>query len=253
MTISSEAGDLFATHPQHAPSRTPPSGQRPAGLPDDWQTLAHGWYRHPLHPLYLKPTALTPLQADQALVTLDTTLDWQRPSLSVHGKTHPIPRRQVWMGDAGARYRYSGSLFEPAPWRPMAWHLGELARHAINRELSAQPGQERHIDQHFNSLLANRYADGNDRMGWHSDNEPELGDRPIVLALSLGRERPLRFKGHPRSPYAQDPAFNLWLPHGSLLVMGRGCQDRLHHALPPRKLEGVRISLTYRQLLTASC
>ncbi|MGO2502553.1 MAG: hypothetical protein ACTH7C_05420, partial [Cobetia marina] len=98
MTISSEAGDLFATHPQHAPSRTPPSGQRPAGLPDDWQTLAHGWYRHPLHPLYLKPAALTPLQADQALVTLDTTLDWQRPSLSVHGKTHPIPRRQVWMG-----------------------------------------------------------------------------------------------------------------------------------------------------------
>jgi alkylated DNA repair dioxygenase AlkB len=137
-----------------------------------------------------------------------------------------------------------------------AWQLGELSRHAINHELSPQRDDlersEPVIPEHFNSLLANRYADGADRMGWHSDNEPELGTRPIVLAISLGRERPLRFKGHPRSPYADTPAFNLWLPHGSLLVMGRGCQDRLHHALPPRKLEGLRISLTYRQLLTPS-
>ncbi|MFP3366528.1 hypothetical protein R0J93_23070, partial [Pseudoalteromonas sp. SIMBA_148] len=39
---------------------------RPHELPEDLLTLAHGWYRHPLHPLYLKPRALTPLQADQA-------------------------------------------------------------------------------------------------------------------------------------------------------------------------------------------
>lgn len=242
--------DLFAAH------LNPLASSASQQLPEDWQMLAHGWYRHPLHPLYLKPQALTPLQADQAFTTLESTLDWQRPSLSVHGQTHPIPRRQVWMGDIGARYRYSGSLFEPTPWLPVAWHLGELSRRAINDELGVQSDQkvriEPHINASFNSLLANRYANGDDRMGWHSDNEPELGDRPVVLAISLGQMRPLRFKGHPRSPYADSPAFNLWLPHGSLLVMGRGCQDRLHHALPPRKLDGLRISLTYRQLLTPS-
>ena len=268
MTTPSAGDDLFAalstsdstSAADGAARQTAADGSalaaRPRELPEDWLTLAHGWYRHPLHPLYLKPRALTPLQADQALVTLEGDLDWQRPSLSVHGKTHPIPRRQVWMGDIGARYRYSGSLFEPNPWHMTAWQLGELSRHAINHELSPQHDDlgrnEPVIPEHFNSLLANRYADGADRMGWHSDNEPELGTRPIVLAISLGRERPLRFKGHPRSPYADTPAFNLWLPHGSLLVMGRGCQDRLHHALPPRKLEGLRISLTYRQLLTPS-
>ncbi|WP_024951634.1 alpha-ketoglutarate-dependent dioxygenase AlkB family protein [Cobetia crustatorum] len=250
MSTPPPTDDLFATH------ATPSAVDIVRRLPEDWQPLAHGWYRHPLHPLYLKPQALTPLQADQALATLEGTLDWQRPSLSVHGQTHPIPRRQAWMGDRGARYRYSGSLFEPTPWLPMAWRIGELSRRAINDELGAQPNQKVRIEPRigtpFNSLLANRYADGNDRMGWHSDNEPELGNRPVVLAISLGLMRPLRFKGHPRSPYAETPAFNLWLPHGSLLVMGRGCQDYLHHALPPRKLEGLRISLTYRQLLTSS-
>ena len=79
-------------------------------------------------------------------------------------------------------------------------------------------------------------------MGWHSDDEPELGADPLIAAVSLGAERPLRFRWKDRSR----EAFNVWLPHDSLLVMGPGVQHRLQHALLPRRLPGLRISLTFR-------
>jgi alkylated DNA repair dioxygenase AlkB len=98
------------------------------------------------------------------------------------------------------------------------------------------------IKADFNSVLLNRYGNGQERMGWHSDDEPELGPNPLIAAVSLGCERPLRF----RWKHKEGAAFNVRLPHNSLLVMGAGVQARLQHALLPRKLPGLRISLTFR-------
>jgi len=93
-------------------------------------------------------------------------------------------------------------------------------------------------------VLLNRYASGDERMGWHGDDEPELGEAPLVAAVSLGAERPLRF----RRRRGERRPFNVWLPHASLLVMGRGCQRELQHALSPRAIPGLRLSLTFRQV-----
>jgi alkylated DNA repair dioxygenase AlkB len=41
----------------------------------------------------------------------------------------------------------------------------------------------------FNSVLLNRYRGGGDYMGWHSDDEPELGPAPVIASLSLGAAR----------------------------------------------------------------
>lgn len=137
------------------------------------------------------------------------------------------------MGSPEARYRYSGRDFTPDAWHPVVATI----RDAVVERLAAagQPAR-------FNSVLLNRYAGGEERMGWHSDDEPELGDDPLIAAVSLGAERPLRF----RWKHREAPAFNAWLPHDSLLVMGSGVQRRLQHALLPRRLEGLRISLTFR-------
>ncbi|GEK71804.1 MULTISPECIES: alpha-ketoglutarate-dependent dioxygenase AlkB family protein [Halomonas] len=169
--------------------------------------------------------------ADAALARLDAELDWQRPTLRLYGRDHPIPRRQVWMGDAD--YRYSGQHFAPTPWHPVALAIRDAAVARL-----ARTG----IETHFNSVLLNRYADGDERMGWHSDDEPELGEAPLIAAVSLGADRPLRFRWKDR----RAPAFNVDQPHDSLLLMGPGTQADLEHALLPRRAHGLRISLTFR-------
>ncbi|MGR4068166.1 alpha-ketoglutarate-dependent dioxygenase AlkB family protein [Billgrantia sp. C5P2] len=174
--------------------------------------------------------------ASEALARLDAELDWQRPSLRLYGREHPIPRRQVWMGEPEARYRYSGRDFQPQDWHPDVADIRERIR-----TLLASQG----IAADFNSVLLNRYADGDERMGWHSDDEPELGQAPVIAAVTLGSERPLRF----RWKQGNGEPFNVWLPHDSLLLMGPGCQASLQHALLPRRIPGLRISLTFRRVL----
>ncbi len=182
-------------------------------------------------PLHRFPHLIGPAAADEALARLDAELHWQRPRLRLYGREHPIPRRQVWMGDAA--YRYSGQNFAPTPWHPVALTI----RDAAVARLSAAGWEAR-----FNSVLLNRYADGDERMGWHSDDEPELGEAPLIAAVSLGADRPLRFRWKDR----RAPAFNVAQPHDSLLLMGPGVQRDLEHALLPRRGHGLRISLTFR-------
>ncbi|WP_136067643.1 alpha-ketoglutarate-dependent dioxygenase AlkB family protein [Modicisalibacter radicis] len=186
-------------------------------------------------PLLLHRQCLEPAHADRLLECLEHDLPWQRPELTLYGRRHPIPRSQVWMGDPEAGYRYSQRDFQPEPWHPAVRELRDrIQTLVVEHDASAR----------FNSVLLNRYVDGEQRMGWHSDDEPELGETPLVAAVSLGAERPLRFR-HRHGPRR---AFNVWLPHASLLVMGRGCQQALQHALLPRAIPGIRISLTFRQV-----
>lgn len=177
--------------------------------------------------------------ASETLMRLDTELDWQRPTLRLFGREHSIPRHQVWMGDSRAYYRYSGHDFVPEPWHT---EVAKIRDEVLKRLASAG------ILAEFNSVLLNRYAGGEERMGWHSDDEPELGPDPLIVAVSLGAERPLRFRWKDR----RAPAFNAWLPHDSLLVMGPGTQRLLQHALLPRRLPDLRISLTFRLIRLTS-
>lgn len=194
-------------------------------------------------PLWLSAPLLGEPAAAALLATLDAELEWQRPTLRLYGREHVIPRAQVWMGDPEARYRYSGRQFVPSPWHPAVAEL----RDRIVATLADQG-----VPAAFNSVLLNRYASGEERMGWHSDDEPELGPDPLIAAVSLGAERPLRFRYRPDAAPPDSPCsaapFNVWMPHDSLLVMGRGVQRQLQHALLPRRIPGLRISLTFRYI-----
>lgn len=174
---------------------------------------------------YLTPAASV-LLADQ----LRRELAWEQTRITVYGKEHPIPRLNAWYGEAGASYRYSGKTFQPKP-----WHASLLA---LRNQLECD------LELNFNSVLANCYRDGDDAMGWHADNEPELGLLPVVAAISLGAERTLRFRPRDRST----SGFGLLLRPGSLLVMGPGIQSEWQHSLPRRARAGERISLTFRRV-----
>lgn len=146
------------------------------------------------------------------------------------GKAVKIPRRQVWMGDAHCSYRYSGTTFTPQPWHPAVQALAQR----LSIFLSLQ----------FNCVLLNLYADGQQHMGWHADNEPELGHDPFVASISLGATR--RFELKHRSEGWQ---LALDLPCGSLLLMADGCQQYWLHRLPKQsRVADARLNLTFRYI-----
>lgn len=171
-------------------------------------------------------------EADAVLATLRHEIAWETHRIRMFGRMVDSPRLSCWIGDAGAGYVYSGTRFEPRPWTPMLLELRQRIEQACGKG--------------FNSVLANLYRDGRDGMGWHSDDEPELGVQPVIASLSLGATRRFSFK-HRRE---DGQALVLQLNAGSLLLMRGDTQRNYRHALPKTvKAVGERINLTFRRIL----
>jgi len=181
------------------------------------------------------PTAFTLDEADDLFSGLRTGIAWHGEELLIFGKLRTVPRLLAWHGEPDACYRYSGVTHVPRPWtRELLF-----ARHRIE-QLTGQP---------CNSVLLNLYRDGSDSMGWHADDEPELGRNPIIASVSLGAVRRFRLKHRIR----KDQSMTLSLGHGSLLLMSGTTQQHWLHALPKTAADvGERINLTFRQVLPRS-
>ncbi len=181
--------------------------------------------------LAFDPAFLPAAEADRAFAVLRDTLGWEQHRIRLFGRSVESPRLSCWIGDPDAHYRYSGSDFAPRPWMPCLLELRGRIEQASGT--------------HFNSVLANRYRDGRDSMGWHSDDEPELGREPIIASLSLGAPRRFRLR-HRRDPALR---WEIELPHGSLLLMQGPTQRNYRHDLPKTaRPVGERINLTFRQV-----
>jgi alkylated DNA repair dioxygenase AlkB len=201
-----------------------------------WQSL-----RLPDADVALWPRWLEADEADALFAELQHTVAWETHRIRLFGRELDSPRLSCWIGDPGAAYTYSRTRFAPRPW-PAAL---DALRERVGQACAV----------HFNSVLANLYRDGHDAMGWHSDDEPELGAQPVIASLSLGAERRFRFR---RRRGRDEPAhpgdtFELPLPHGSLLRMAGTTQQRYRHDLPRmRGLDAPRINLTFRCIDTSA-
>lgn len=137
------------------------------------------------------------------------------------------------MGDAGCRYVYSGVRHEPKPWHELVAAL----RIRVEKLAGAR----------FNSVLLKQYRDGGDSMGFHADDEPELGDQPIIASLSFGATRIMHFRHRHDGDI---PTQRIALHDGSLLIMGPTVQRDWKHAIPKtRKAVSPRINLTFRRIV----
>ena len=174
------------------------------------------------------------LDHDKATVFFHLLLDelpWREESIVVYGKRVVVPRLTCWFGDPGVAYRYSGVDHVAEPWTAT---LSELRRRV-----------EKFSDHQFNGVLGNLYRDGRDGMGWHADNEKELGVDPVIASLSLGEARRFSLQ-HNKTRERID----VDLEHGSLLVMRGELQHHWRHAVPKtRKNVGQRINLTFRAVI----
>lgn len=202
-----------------------------------------GWQRIALPDadVALWPYWLDPVEADALFAELRQAVAWETHRIRLFGRELDTPRLSCWIGDPGASYTYSRTRFEPQPWPTVLAAL----RGRLEQACAAR----------FNSVLANLYRDGNDAMGWHSDDEPELGEQPVIASLSLGAARRFRFRrrrarGEPAQP---GDTSGLLLPHGSLLRMAGATQRLYRHDLPRmRGLDAPRINLTFRRIDTST-
>jgi alkylated DNA repair dioxygenase AlkB len=152
-------------------------------------------------------------------------IEWRQNLIRMYGKFYPEPRLTCWFGPA---YTYSNIAWDAKVMPDFMQKLNDKIGRICNFE--------------FNAVLCNYYRNGQDAMGWHADNEPEM-DGQCIASLSLGVERTFKIK-HRTLPLA----FNCQLNHGALLVMENMQRDWLH-AVPKRlRVSDPRLNFTFRRI-----
>jgi len=153
---------------------------------------------------------------------------WAFDKLVMFGKQIETKRKVAWFGNDAFDYNYSGTQKKALKWTPELLQLKEII--------------EQKTGLNFNSCLLNLYHNGNEGMGWHQDNEKELGVNPAIASLSLGATRKFSFK-HIQTKQKVD----LFLETGTLLLMKGATQEKWMHSLPKTKnVQKPRINLTFR-------
>ena len=147
------------------------------------------------------PNFISLARSQQYLTQLYQTICWRQDQMLMYGRTLNIPRLQAWYADSELSYHYSKMTLTPNEWTPLLIDL----LNQVNDFCGA----------HFNSVLINCYRDHQDSVGWHSDDEIELGDNPLIASLSFGATSDFHLKCKNGGESVKLP-----LQSGSLLVMG---------------------------------
>ncbi len=188
----------------------------------------NSWIDLPNAKLFYAPNFLSTEHADHSFHTLRNDLNWQQEEIRMFGKHVLQPRLQAWHGDKP--YSYSGLSMQPQPWTETLTDL------KCRSESVAKTT--------FNSVLANLYRDGQDSMGWHQDNETELGTNPVIASITLGESRRFLLRH-----LETKEKYEVELGHGSLLIMAGETQHHWQHSVPKTvKSKGERINLTFRHI-----
>jgi alkylated DNA repair dioxygenase AlkB len=169
----------------------------------------------------------------EVLQRLIAEIAWRAEEIEMWGRRVPQPRLTAWYGDPGASYAYSGIQLDPLPWNSLLLDIKTRVEEAAGST--------------FNSVLVNYYRDNRDSIGFLSDDEPELGARPVIASLSLGEERTFILK-HKRSKSVSP--VHLRLASGSLLLMKGDTQRCWRHGiLKESRSCGPRVNLTFRTII----
>lgn len=178
------------------------------------------------------PGFLTPDDCNELMAGLLDEVPWEERPITVFGRTVMQPRLTCWFGDVS--YSYSGITLKPRPWS--------------KRLAGLKSALEEFTGRQFNSVLANLYRHGQDSMGWHADDEPELGPEPFIASISVGQTRRFRIRHRDtKETVAID------LESGSLVIMSGLSQQCWKHEVPKsQRVTEPRINLTFRYVYQTS-
>ena len=170
-------------------------------------------------------------EANQYLDLLMQNILWKNDEVILFGKHIVTKRKTAWYGDSDYLYTYSNITKQALPWTKELSDLKQMV--------------EEFAGVKFNSCLLNLYHNGNEGMGWHSDDEKSLGKDNTIASLSFGAERKFLLK-HKQTKQI----ISLVLEHGSLLIMKDATQRNWLHSLPKSKnIVQPRINLTFRTIV----
>jgi alkylated DNA repair dioxygenase AlkB len=176
------------------------------------------------------PGFFDPEHCAALFASLQSTINWKEDQLLMFGKLITTKRKVAWVGDAGCSYTYSGVKKFPQAWTADLLHI----KHKLESLTHCA----------FNSCLLNLYHDGDEGMGWHSDDEKELDSSAPIASVSLGGARKFAFKHK-----FDKTSVSLFLEDGSLLLMQPPTQEFWQHSLTKTKRPvAPRINLTFRAI-----
>lgn len=174
---------------------------------------------------------ISELAADRYFDRLLQNIAWENDQAIIFGQQITTKRKVAWYGDQRFEYTYSNINKYALPWTTELIELKQLV--------------EQLTGESFNSCLLNLYHHGDEGMAWHSDAETDLKKDGAIASLSFGAERKFAFK-HKQSKEKVE----LYLEHGSLLVMKDTTQTYWLHRLPPtKKVSTARVNLTFRTIV----
>ena len=169
--------------------------------------------------------------ADDYFEKLMQNIAWKNDQAIIFGRQITTKRKVAWYGDQAYEYTYSNVNRYALPWTVELLELRQRVQQLTG--------------ERFNSCLLNLYHTGEEGMSWHSDDETDLKKNSAIASLSFGAERKFAFK-HKQSKEKVE----LYLEHGSLLVMKDTTQSHWLHRLPPtKKVSTARINLTFRTIV----
>jgi alkylated DNA repair dioxygenase AlkB len=153
----------------------------------------------------------------------------EQPEIIVYGKPCRQHRNIGFFSDESIGYNYSKKLMASQPLSPC---LSELLA-TINTMLGTK----------FNGILVNKYMDGTDYIGAHSDDETGL-DGLGVVSISYGAERIFRIRNKNDKTIVCDEVTT----HCGILHMGGNFQRLYTHEIPiQKKIKEPRISFSFRK------
>lgn len=170
-------------------------------------------------------------QNDYYFNELLNKIEWINENLIMFGKEITTKRKVAFYADSMIHYTYSNKTKKGKEWTPLLMEIKQF--------IANQTGCN------YNACLLNLYHDGNEGMGWHSDDEKEIVPNSSIASLSFGAERKftLKHKGNKES-------HSIMLENGSLLEMSGSLQKNWLHSLPKsKKIKSPRINLTFRKMI----
>ena len=179
-------------------------------------------------PWLLLPSWLNSHQSFKWKNKIINNIKWEQPIVKVYSKKYPVPRLTAFLANKNTQYSYSGVIHVAEGWPEWILPLLDKVRNSTNTN--------------FNGCLINLYRDGQDRMGWHADNEKELDSEKSIASLSLGASRDFILKNK-----KQELTRSISLSDGDLFIMYPSCQNNWIHSIPSRKaVVEPRVNLTFR-------
>lgn len=158
-------------------------------------------------------------------------IPWEHDEVFLFGKRIVTQRKMAWYASKAIPYSYSNSTKNALPWNDVLTEIKSKIETLTHEK--------------FNACLLNLYHDGNEGMGWHSDDEKSIVPRSTIVSVSFGATRKFVFKNKKDATQVA-----LMLASGSVLLMKGDTQKEWNHALmKSTKVKSPRINLTFRQMI----